>query len=443
MATKSLFNQGKLTSTDIDRQYNDKFWSKGAIREAAKKRVFTQLGDRLTQPKHFGDEIVKERQFPILHELNKLDGGVDATTASIVLNVFYAYNAAGTLVGTFETRDYTDATAAEVAAKAAAGANGSVKNGTGALYGGDADYSVVVGTFPSLTEEGGNVNGVNTKSITVTGKVSEFGIHTKFTQRSIDMDSRTGVLARKTRDLGEAKGDIYEAQVQADLLAASEVNRTFGGTSATSLGTCNRDAVLTYADLRLMEQELKRLQVPRDTKIIAGSDKIDTKVVGKAYYVYVGQELTPMLEDMLHNGVNVWVPIEAYADAGTIADGEIGKIGRFRFIEVDNMMKYRGVGVTDSGAGDADDVAGFHASTEAGGGATKFDVFPVLFVGSDSFATVGFEGDSAKIKTAMPKADAHNDPFGKNGSMSIAWYFGTLIYKAERIMQVAVTSPIV
>ena len=397
-----------------------------------------------THLKHYGDEIVKERQFPILHELNKLDGGVDATTASVVQSVFYAYNASGALVGTYETRDYANATDAETAATTAAGTGGKVLNGAGALYGGDADYSVVVGSFPALTEEGGKVNGVNAKSITVRGNVAEFGVHTTFTQRALDMDSRTGVLARKTRDLGELKGEVYEAQVQADLLAASEVNRTFGGTTATSLGTCNRDAVLTYADLRLMEQELKRLLVPRDTKIISGSTKIDTKVVGKAYYVYVGQELTPMLEDMQHNSVNVWVPVEAYADASVTADGEIGKIGRFRFIEVDNMMKYRGVGVTDSGAADADDVSGYHSSTEPGTGTdVKFDVFPVLFVGSDSFATVGFEGDSAKIKTAMPKADAHNDPFGKNGSMSIAWFFGTLIYRAERISQISVTSPIV
>lgn len=442
MATKSLFNTGKLTSTGIDEQYNDKFWSKGAIREAAKKRVFTQLGDRLTQPKHYGDEIVKERQFPILHELNRLDGGVDATTASVILSVFYAYNTAGVLVGTFETRDYADAAAAQTAAIAAA-SGGNVTNGAGALYGGDADYSVVTGTFPSLTEEGGNVNGVNTKSVTVRGSVAEFGIHLKFTQKSIDMDSRVGILAQKTKALGEAKGELYEAQVQADLLSASEVNRTFGGVTATSLVTCNRDAVLTYSDLRLMEQELKRLLVPRDTKIITGSTKIDTKVVGKAFYVFVGQELTPMLEDMEHNSVNVWVPVEAYADAGVTADGEIGKIGRFRFIEVDNMQKYRGTGVADGVADSADDTAGYHSSAATGGGADSFDVFPVLFVGSDSFATVGFEGDSSKIKTAMPKADAHNDPFGKNGSMSIAWYFGTLIYKAERIMQIAVTAPIV
>ena len=434
MSIKSKFNSGKLTTTDLDKQFNDHFWSKAAIRESAKKRVFTQLGDRLTQPKNFGDEIVKERQFPILHELNRLDGGVDATTASLVLSTFYAYNAAGAMVGEFETRDYADATAAEAAATAAAGAGGSVKNGTGALYGGDADYAVVSGTFPSLTEEGGNVNGVNAKSISVSAKVSEFGLHTKFTQKSIDMDSRVGILAKKTQELGEAKGDIFEAQVQSALIGASELNRTYAGTVATSLLTCNQAAELGFADLRLMEQELKRLLVPRDTKIITGTDKVGTTVVGKAYYAYVGQELTPTLEDMQHNGVNVWVPVEAYAAGAMVADGEIGKIGRFRFIEVDNMQKYRGVGAVD-GAG-VDDTAGFHSSSN-GAGADAFDVFPVLFVGSDSFATVGFEGDSSKIKTAMPKADAHNDPFGKNGSMSIAWYFGCLIYRGERIRQIA------
>ena len=454
MATKELFNEGKFTSTGIDQQYHDKFWSKGAIREAAKKRTFTQLGDRLTQPKHYGDEIVKERQFPILHELNRLDGGVDATTATVIQSVFYSYDVNGALLATTETRDYitmagetpTDAEFRAGAALAETAANavvGTVKvqNGAGSLYMGDADYAVVAGSFPALTEEGGKVNGVNTKSVTVRGNVTEFGMHMTFTQRSIDMDTRVGILAQKTKALGEAKGDIYEKQVESDLIAASELNRTFGG-GHLSLATCNTTAVLTYADLRAMELELKRLRVPRDTKIISGSDKIDTKVVGKSFYVYVGQELTPMLEDMTHNSVNVWKPVESYAAAGPVAEGEIGAIGRFRFIEVDAMQRYKAAGIADSGLADEDDVTGFYASTPIGGGTEKFDVFPVLFVGSDSFATVGFEGDSSKIKTAMPKADAFNDPFGKNGSMSISWFFGTLIYRAERIMQIAVTAPI-
>jgi len=449
MATISKFNSGKFTSTDIDEQYNDQFWSKGAVREAMRKRTFSQLGDRLTQPKHWGDVIVKERHLPILHPMNQLDGGVDGATASLLTAVFYAYDASGALLDTYETRDYATATDAETAAKDAAGAEGSVRNGAGSLYNGDADYAVVKGSFPTLTEIGGNVNAVNAKSVTLRGNVAEYGMHMKFTQRSIDMDSRTGVLAQKTKDLGEAKGDIFESQIQADLLAASELNRVFAGSAAT-VKACNRNAELTFADLRMMEQELKRLLVPRDTKIIKGSTKIGTVTVQKAFYVYVGQELYPTLQDMTNAaGVSVWEPLESYADAAgsNYAEGEIGRIGGFRFIEVANMLKYAGKGATAGDAGTADDVDGFQASTipygDTDAGSLGFDVFPVLFVGSDSFATVGFEGDSSRIKTAMPKADAHLDPFGKNGSMSISWFFGTLIYKAERIRQLACVAKLV
>ena len=463
----SRFNQGKFTSTDIDEQYNDEYWSKGAKTEAMKQRIFTQLGDRLTQPKHWGDIIKKERQFPILHELNRIDCGIDATTATIITDTFYAYNASGTPVPDavnftegYIARNFGGVSTptllavaqglAETAATAAAGAGGKVLNGTGTLYGGDADHNTVVSSFPTLTEDGGNVNAVNTKAITVKASVEEFGVHIKYTQRSLDMGTRLRTLAIKTRDLGEMKGDIKEAQVQADLLAAGQLNATYGGVVALSQAALEQSGVLTFTDLRAVQMELKRLRVPRNTKIITGSKKIDTKVISKAYYVYVGQELTPTLEDMTHNGVNVFQPVETYADAassmkgqlaagtlGLTATGEIGRIGSFRFIEVENMQKYMGAGA-ENGAGGAD-TTGFNASKNATGN-EAFDVFPMLFVGSDSFATVGFEGDSARIKNASPKADAHNDPFGKKGSMSIAWWHGTLVYRPERIHCLNVTA---
>ena len=453
MALKSKFNQGKFTSTGIDEQYNDLFWSKGAIREAMRKKTFSQMGDRLTQPKHYGDEIVKERRIPVLHPLNQLDGNIDATKAALMDGTFYAYDANGALLGSFESRDYAinagdgkmpGSFNAQAAAAAMATGTGTVRSGAGSLYNGDADYAVISASYPTLAEEGGNVNEVNTRSITTRGFVNEFGIHMKFTQRSIDMDSRTGVLAQKTKDLGEAKGDIFEAQIQTDLLDASALNRTYAGTTATSMLTLDEAGALRFEDLRLMEQELKRLLVPRDTKIIIGSTKISTVTVQKAFYAFVGQELYPTLQDMTWNGVNVWGPIDKYKDAAgsNYAEGEIGRIGGFRFVEVANMQKYKGVGA-DATAG----TGTFHTSTapDTGGGVgvESYDAFPVLFVGSDSFATVSFEGDSSKIKTAMPKADAHNDPFGKNGSMSISWYYGSLIYKPERIRQIACTAKIV
>ena len=427
------FNTGVLTSTDLEKQFNDKFWSKGAIREAMRKRTFTQLGDHLTQPKHYGDVIEKERHFPILHPMNRIDNGIAANTATLLTQVWYAYSVSGAQVG--EAAGYTT----EAAALSAAGTNGTTKSGAGSLFNGDADFTVLSGNYPSLTEEGGSVNAVNARSVVLKGSVAEFGAHMKFTQRSIDMDSRVGVLAQKSKDLGEMKGDIYEAQVQSDLLANSALNRVFCGDASNTLSTLGADDVLTFSDLRLMSQELKKSLVPKDTKVITGSTKVGTKVVGKAYYVYVGQEMYPTLQDMeTTSGIRVWEPVESYMDAAgnNIAEGEIGRIGEFRFIEVANMQAYRGAGADSTDATDDVDADNRHQT------GTNYDVFPVLFVGTDSFATVGFEGDTARIQTAMPKADANIDPFGKKGSMSISWYFGTLIYRPERIRQLVCTCKI-
>ena len=100
---------------------------------------------------------------------------------------------------------------------------------------------------------------------------------------------------------------------------------------------------------------------------------------------------------------------------------EIGKISATRFIEVEDMPKYAGAGAKSTDGTDDVGVDNMYVSGD------KYDVFPILYVGSDSFGTVGFEGDVARVTTIMPQADAHNDVFGKKGAVPIAWYFGTLI----------------
>ena len=48
------FNNGGYNpgTSGIGAQINDKFWSKVAVKEARKMRVFSQLGDKLVQPKN-------------------------------------------------------------------------------------------------------------------------------------------------------------------------------------------------------------------------------------------------------------------------------------------------------------------------------------------------------------------------------------------------------
>ena len=117
----SQFNSGVLTTTDLTEQFNDKFWTKGAIRESMRKRTFTQMGDRLTQPKHYGDAIEKERHYPILHPMNRIDNGINANAATLLKAVWFAYDENGAMVGDaagYSVREYNTEVLAEAAAQA-------------------------------------------------------------------------------------------------------------------------------------------------------------------------------------------------------------------------------------------------------------------------------------------------------------------------------------
>ena len=423
------FNTGGFNpaTSSIGAQINDKFWSKVAIKEARKKRVFSQLGDKLVQPKNYGDKLVKYHELPIIHALNVNDQAIDANGVKLVKNKWYAYDNAGAMTG--DTNGYDT----KELAKAAAGATGSIKSGNGNLYGGDTDFAVIKGSFPALSEEGGKVNAVGMKRLTLEATVSEFGFHIPFTKKALEMDTETGLLAKMSMEVGEAQGEIREKQIAVGLLSASELNRVYAG-DASTIAEMGAGDVVSFQDIRGIEQSLKLARSPKQTKMIDGSTKIGTVVVGAGYAAYVPQELYPVLEDMEHAGVRVWKPVESYAAAGTIMEGEIGKISATRFIEVEEMPKYAGAGASSVDAVDDAGVDNMYTSDN------KYDVFPILYVGSDSFGTIGFEGDVARVNTVMPTADAHNDVFGKKGAVAISWYFGMLIYRPERIRQILTTS---
>ena len=293
------FNTGGFNpaTSSIGAQINDKFWSKVAIKEARKKRVFSQLGDKLVQPKNYGDKLVKYHELPIIHALNVNDQAIDANGVKLVKNKWYAYDNAGAMTGS------TSGYATKELAKAAAGATGSIKSGNGNLYGGDTDFAVIKGSFPALSEEGGKVNAVGMKRLTLEATVSEFGFHIPFTKKALEMDTETGLLARMSMEVGEAQGEIREKQIAVGLLSASELNRVYAG-NASTIAEMGAGDVVSFQDIRGMEQSLKLARSPKQTKMIDGSTKIGTVVVGAGYAAYVPQELYPVLEDMEQAGLS-------------------------------------------------------------------------------------------------------------------------------------------
>ena len=418
---------------DWGTQIRDKFLSKTVVVEARKNTVFSRMGDKETQPKHYGEDLYKYVELPIIHELNKNDKGIDANGVKLVKDKWYAYDANGAMTGDPNGYDTLHE------AKAAAGADGTVLSGNGNLYGGDTDFAVIKGSFPVLAEEGGLVNRLGMTRLEVHAKVKEYGMYLDFTQKELDMTDDKNLLVKKSKALGEALAQIREKQVEIALLSESENNRIFCG-NATTMAELGIGDELGLADVRNAEEYLKSVNCPYQTKIIDGSTKVDTVTVGKGYFAYVPMGFLTTLEEAKDgNNVKVFKPVEQYADAaGAISEYEVGKIRNTRFLEIPGMAIYKGMGdkVDADDDGNADAGSEKYESSTGADGNERYDIYPILYVGTDSFATIGFSGDVAKVKHKLPGEPIPGlDAYGKNGIVSVSWYFGFLAYRPERIMQ--------
>lgn len=372
-------NPPAVAST-IGPQINTAYYQKKALIEAAKEQYFGQLADVTSMPKNMGKKIKRYHYIPLLDDANINDQGIDANGATI--------------------------------------ANGN-------LYGSSKDVGTISGKLPVLSETGGRVNRVGFKRKELEGTFEKFGFFDEYTQESLDFDTDAELEQHINREMIMGANEVTEDALQIDLLSAAGVN-VFAG-AATTNATVDANSVVTYGDLMRVSITLDNNRTPKQTKMITGSRMVDTKVISGARVAYIGSELLPLLRSMkdLHNEP-AFIPVEKYAAGGTTLRGEVGSVDALRIVVVPEMMKWAGAGAN---ATDAD----FHAT----GG--KYDVFPILIVGDESFTTIGFQtdGKSVKFKVYHKKpgeatAD-RTDPYGETGFMSIKWYYGFMALRPERI----------
>ena len=393
------YNAPNGTKSDIDAgststQMNTFFYLKKALITARKEQYFSQLASVINMPKNFGKTIKVYEYVPLLDDRNINDMGIDAAGASY--------------------------------------ANGN-------LYGSSKDIGVITGKLPTLTENGGRVNRVGFTRLQREGSLYKFGVFTEFTQEAMDFDSDAELMDHLSRELMNGAVQLTEAVLQKDLLSAAGVIVYAG--AATSNATVTAEgagaAIVSYANLMRLDQILTDNRTPKQTTVITGSRMVDTKTISAARVMYVGSPLVPTLRAMkaLHNNA-AFIPVQHYADAGSTLNGEIGTIDAFRIILVPEMLHWAGVGAS--------------VTTNPGYRVTagKYDVYPMLVIGDDSFSTIGFQtdGKSAKISvtTKMPGKETadRTDPYGETGFSSLKWYYGFLAKRPERIGMVRCVAPL-
>lgn len=389
-------------------QMNTFFWLKKALIESRKEQFFMPLSSTINMPKHFGKTIKVYEYVPLLDDRNINDQGINATGATIA---------------------------------------------DGNLYGSSKDIGTITNKLPTLTENGGRVNRVGFTRLTREGSIHKFGFFTEFTQEALDFDSDDGLKEHLSRELLNGAVQLTEAVLQRDLLAAAGTV-LFAG-AATSDAEITGEvvpevpstspeipaSVVTYQNLMRLDQILNDNRTPKQTKIITGSRMVDTKTIPSGRVMFIGSELVPLVRGMTDLfGNEAFIPVQQYGDAGTIMNGEIGSVDAFRIIVVPEMLHWAAAGA------EVDDNPGYRTSMDDS--TEKYDIYPMLVVGDDSFVTIGFQTDGKTVKfsvmTKMPGRETadRNDPYGETGFSSIKWYYGILIKRPERIGLVKTVAPI-
>ena len=419
------FNNPPSTPSDIGPQLVNEFYQKQALIEIRKEQYFTQLADVTSMPKNMGKKIKRYHYLPLLDAANLNDQGIDAAGVTIDSTKWTAYNAVGALVGAAYTT--------EALAITAAGAGGKVAKNSGNLYGSSKDIGTISGKLPVLSESGGRVNRVGFKRKELEGTIEKFGFFDEYTQESMDFDTDADLMQHINREMLNGANEMTEDALQIDLINSAGVIKYAG--DATQNSEMGANDVVTYGDLMRLSIDLDNNRTPKHTKVITGTRMVDTRVLPAARVMYIGSELLPTFKAMkdLHNNP-AFISIEKYAAGGMTLTGEVGAVDQWRIVVVPEMMKWAGAGADAS------------ASTTHYETAQRFDVFPMLAVGDESFTTIGFQTDGKTVKfkithKAPGEATAdRTDPYGETGFMSIKWYYGFMVLRPERIALIKTTA---
>lgn len=434
-------------------QLNPHYYERKALIEKRKEQYFGQLASVKDMPKNSGKQIKKYHIIPLLDDQNINDQGIDAAGATLTADTYVvrfsalshdladnaaataavtAINAveAGVATATGSTVTVTKlelapTTLALSSAVLAADRFATATRQSGNLYGSSKDIGLIPGKLPVLSETGGRVNRVGYTRKELSGTFENMGFFHEYSEDLLNFDSDAELEEHFNRELMNGAMEITEDALQIDLLNNANTVRYTG--AATSNGTIDHTCVVTYQDLMRLSIDLDNNRTPKHTTVITGTRLVDTVTLNACRVMYVGSELIPTLEAMVDlHGERAFVPVRKYASGTTLLNGERGSVGEFRIIVVPEMLKWAGSGATATNAA-------FYST------AGKYDVFPMLTVGEESFTTIGFQtdGKSMKFKVIHKKPSeetaSKDDPYGKMGFTSIQWWYGFMALRPERI----------
>jgi N4-gp56 family major capsid protein len=428
------YKTGEVGSS-IGKQVNTAFFDRKAMFESRQERHFLQYADVRTMPKHFGKKIESYHMMPLLDDRNINDQGIDAAGATTGTAAWTVTDLTRNVTETFTVEQDADDRVNALGGTAVKTVVAADDN-NGNLYGSSKDIGKIKDKLPLISENGGRYNRVGFTRLKIEGTMDNYGMFHEFTEDLLNFDTMNDLYENISRELITGAIQITEAMLQIDLIDAAATIRYAGGavSKSTVSGETGNVCTVSFEDLQKLNIALDDNRTPKSMTMIKGSSKFDTVTVGAGRLLYIGSEMITTMMGMLDTfGNPAFVSVEHYGYAGShkegtgMLHGEIGKIGAFRIIVHPQMLHEAAAGAPVT----AND--GYRES------AGKYDIFPLVSVGSGSFTTIGFQTGGGtdfkfKIITRMPgEIVTLDDPYAKTGFSSLQFWYGFMPLRAERI----------
>ena len=305
-----------------------------------------------------------------------------------------------------------------------------------------ADAVSLALTNAALSEGAGAVNKRSLQKITVETSFARYGEMIDYTDE-VDLFSEDYIQVKYREELGELANSRMEDLIQLDMLGTGTVlysgtatsKGTIGDSIATD-GTEDANWLVSYDLIRKAVRKLVRNRAKKNTTIVTGSTKIDTRTIASSYYAIIDADVKTDLENITrgtsYEKHYAYVPFHKYGDATKAAEGEVGSMYEVRFIESESAVVYAGKGATVPSG-----YAGSLAYTGTIGTDAKFDVHAILFPTENAFATVGLKGQGKiKFNAQDPSKVELINPYGTQGFFSYNFWYAGIILEEEKLLAV-------
>lgn len=248
-------------------------------------------------------------------------------------------------------------------------------------------YNALDATPKTLTE-GVTPSATALTATDVTATLVQYGDRIEITD-VIQDTHEDPVLDEAVTVLGEQSGQMIEKARYGVLIGGTNVFYANGGA---------RNAVNTKLSLALQRKvvrQLKRQNANKITRVIRSTPDYGTENVNASFICLCHPDAEPDIRDL-----SGFVPVEKY---GTLTpfEGEIGKVEDVRYIASTVFTAF-----ADAGAA----VSGTYSTT-----GTLSDVYPLLYIGRDSYGIVPLKGKAAITPMVVNPKPSDSDPLAQRG----------------------------